>query len=76
MGKILAALLLAATAVVGIVGVIVMSSVVGAFFLSWAWNGAMVPVFGLMVITKWQAFQLTMVAGFLLKSSTTVNKSN
>jgi len=69
MNKLFAALLVAAVAVVGIVGVIVFTSVVGAFLLSWAWNGAIAPIFGLTVITKWQAFQLTMAAGFLVKSS-------
>ena len=60
--------------------VLLFSIVVGlALLMAWPvmllWNYVMPDVFGLTVITFWQALALSMLASFLLKSSSSSPKS-
>ena len=54
--------------------------ILGALFLSfpvmWCWNYIIPSMFGLSVITYWQAFSLYVLAGLLIKGSSSSSSSN
>jgi hypothetical protein len=52
-----------------IVAALLLSSVVMAFPLKWAWNGSVHGLFGWKEIGYWEAFALLWVAGLLVKAS-------
>jgi len=59
-------------------GVIFMLAGLGllmAFPIMWTWDATMPHIFGLPTITWGQAWCLNFLCGYLIKSSTTINKS-
>jgi hypothetical protein len=55
--------------VVLVAGLIVVMALVFALPTMWLWNWLMPEIFGLKVITFWQALGLNMLSGILFKSS-------
>jgi len=52
-----------------VIGLMIIGAII-AYPVMWLWNGLMPVIFGLPIITAWQALGLTILSGFLFKSGT------
>jgi len=59
-----------ALVVTGSVGVILLLGMLMAYPTMWLWNDLAPSLFGLKVITLWQAWELNILCGWLFRSST------
>jgi cadmium resistance protein CadD (predicted permease) len=53
----------------GVLGLLIVVSLLAALPVMWLWNWLMVDIFGLMTIGFWQAFGLKLLAASLFHSS-------
>lgn len=61
-------------ALVGFLAIVAVGALLTGFPLMWLWNWLMPMLFGLKVLTFWQAWGVSVLCSILFKSSTT-NKS-
>ena len=62
-------------AVIGVIGVVVLLSLMFVFPVKWLWNWLMPEIFGLQKITAWQALGLLLLSGFLFRTSSSSSKN-
>ena len=54
---------------IGVIGFVILLSIIFAFPTMWLWNWLMPAIFGLCKINVWQAFGLTFLCGILFRGT-------